>query len=54
MLEPLVAQIRNMEQAIEAAKIDEGAVSLDAFHYAIDNLTFGQAIDQLRWLLIAH
>ena len=54
MLEPLVTQIGDVQQAIEAAKVDEGAVSLDAFHHAIDNLTFGQAIDQLRWLLIAH
>ena len=54
MLEPLVAHIGNVQQAIETAKIDEGAVSLDAFHYAIDNLTFAQVIDHIRWLLIAH
>jgi len=54
MLEPLVAHIGNVQQAIEAAKIDEGAVSLDAFHYAIDNLTFAQGIEHIRWLLVAH
>ena len=42
------------QQALEAAKVDEGAVSLDAFHCAIDNLTFAQVIDHIRWLLIAH
>ena len=54
MREPLVAHIGDVQQAIEVAKIDEGAVSLDAFHYAIDNLTFAQVIDHIRWLLIAH
>ncbi len=54
MLEPLVAHLGNVQQAIEAAKIDEGAVSLDAFHYAIDNLAFAQVIDYIRWLLVAH
>ena len=54
MLEPLVTQIGDVQQAIEAAKVDEGAVSLDAFHCAIDNLTFAQVIDHIRWLLIAH
>ena len=40
-----------MQQAVDAAEIDEGAVVGDVLHHAVDDLTFLEALHQLRTLL---
>src|SRR3546814_15184899 len=40
-----------MEQAIDAAEVDEGAVVGDVLHDTVDGLAFGQRLDEARTLL---
>ena len=47
VLDAAPAEVGEMEQAIDAAEIDEGAVFGDVFHVAVDNLTFGERFHQL-------
>ena len=39
-----------MQQAVDAAEIDEGAVIGDVLDHAVDDLAFGEVLDQARTL----
>ena len=43
--------VGDVQQAIDAAEIDEGAVVGDVLHHAVEDLAFLQALDQLGALL---
>ena len=47
----LVADVGDVEQAVDAAEIDEGAVIGDVLDHAVDDLALGEAQDQARALL---
>src|SRR6185295_6175155 len=47
----LVADVGDVEQAVDAAEIDEGAVIGDVLDHAVDDLAFGEAHDQAGALL---
>ena len=43
--------VGDVQQAVDAAEIDEGAVFGDVLHHAVDDLAFGEALHQLGALL---
>ena len=47
VLDAAPAQVGEMEKAIDAAEIDEGAVLGYVFHVAVDDLALGERIHQL-------
>jgi hypothetical protein len=51
MADALVADVGDVEQAVDAAEIDEGAVIGDVLDHAVDDLALGQRLDQARALL---
>src|SRR5204863_2988635 len=51
MIDALVRNIGDVEQAVDPAEIDEGAVIGDVLDHALDHLALGQALDQARALL---
>src|SRR5690606_30399404 len=53
VVDPLVAEIGNVEQAINAAQINESTVSGDVFHNAVGHVAFSQRVDQTRTLFSA-
>ena len=53
MIDPLVAHVRHVEQAIDAAEIDECTVVSDVLDHAFDDLALGEVQDQARTLFSA-
>ena len=47
----LVAHVGDMQQAVDAAEVDEGAVVGDVLDRAVDDLALGEALDQAGALL---
>ncbi len=54
VLDALVAEVGDVEQAVDAAQVDEGAVIGDVLDHAVDHLALGEALDQARTLLGAR
>jgi hypothetical protein len=50
---PLVAHVGDVQQAVDAAQIHERTVIGDVLDHAIDDLAFGQVLDQARTLFSA-
>ena len=50
MVDALVAHVGDVEQAVDTAEVDEGAVIGDVLDDAVDHLAFGQLVDQLAAL----
>ena len=48
MADALVADVGDVEQAVDAAEIDEGAVIGDVLDDAVDDLALGERLDQAR------
>src|SRR3546814_8294608 len=48
---PLVAKIRDVQQAINAAQVNKGAIIGDVLDHALDNLAFMQGLDKAATLL---
>jgi hypothetical protein len=46
VVDALVADVGDMEQAVDAAEIDEGAVVGDVLDHALDHLALGQRLDE--------
>ena len=51
MLDALVADVGDVQQAVDPAQVDEGAIVGDVLDHAVDHLTLGQRLDQARALL---
>ena len=51
MADALVADVGDVEQAVDAAEVDEGAVIGDVLDHAVDDLALGQRLDQAGALL---
>ena len=51
VVDALVAHVGDMEQAVDAAEIDEGAVIGDVLDDTLDHLALGEALDQAGALL---
>jgi len=51
MIDPAPGDIRHMQEPVDAAEIDEGAVIGDVFHDAVDHLTFREIGDDFMALL---
>ena len=51
VVDPLPGNIGDVQQAVDAAQIDEGAVIGDVFHHTLQHLALGQVGDQLGTLL---
>nr|GFD53975.1 hypothetical protein [Tanacetum cinerariifolium] len=51
VVDALVAQVGDVEQAIDAAEVNERTVIGDVLDDAVDDLALGQAHDQARTLL---
>jgi hypothetical protein len=51
MVDPLVAHVGDVKQAVDPAEVDERAVIGDVLDHALDNLAFGQVLDQAGTLL---
>src|SRR5690606_22515145 len=54
VVDPLVAHVGDVEQAVDAAEIHEGAVIGNVLDHAVDDLAFGELVDQLAALLGAR
>ena len=50
VVDPLVAHVGDVQQAVDTAEVDEGAVIGDVLDHAVDHLAFGQLVDQLAAL----
>ena len=50
VVDPLVAHVGDVQQAVDAAEVDEGAVIGDVLDDTVDHLAFGQLVDQLAAL----
>ena len=50
VVDALVAHVSDMQQAVDAAEIDECAVIGDVLDHAVDDLAFGEVLDQPRAL----
>ena len=50
MIDALPGDVGDMEQAVDAAQIDEGAVIGDVLDHAVNHLAFGKILHQLRAL----
>src|SRR3546814_16962914 len=48
VVDALVAHVGDMEQAVDAAQVDKGAVIGDVLHRAFDDLAFFEVLDQVR------
>src|SRR3546814_663474 len=51
VIDPLVAKIRDVQQAINAAQVNKGAIIGDVLDHALDNLAFMQGLDKAAALL---
>src|SRR3546814_7767623 len=51
VIDPLVAKIRDVQQAINAAQVNTGAILGDVLDHALDNLAFLQGLDKAAALL---
>src|SRR6266508_266460 len=51
MIDAPPGDVGNVQQAVDAAEIDEGAVIGDVLHHAVDDLTFFQVLHQFLTLL---
>src|SRR5438309_2918956 len=51
MIDPLVGNVGDVEQAVDAAEIDKGAVIRDVLDHALNDLALGEALDQAAALL---
>jgi hypothetical protein len=51
MVDALPRDVGDMQQAVDAAEIDEGAVIGDVLDHAVDDLALGQVLHQFRALL---
>ncbi len=51
MIDALVRQVGDVQQAVDAAQVNERTVIGDVLDDAVDDLTLGQALDQARTLL---
>src|SRR3546814_18136118 len=54
VVDALVAHVGDMEQAVDAAQVDKGAVIGDVLHRAFDDLAFFEVLDQARTLFGAR
>ena len=54
MLDALVADVGDVQQAVDAAEVDEGAIVGDVLDHALDDLALGQALDEAAALLGAR
>jgi len=54
VVDALVAHVGDVEQAVDAAEVDERTVVGDVLHHAVDHLALGQLVDQLAALLGAR
>src|SRR5271169_5629803 len=52
MLDAAPAEVREMEQAVDAAEVYEGAVFGDVLYMAVDDLSFGEGFHQLGALSV--
>src|SRR5690606_34592066 len=50
VVDPLVAHIGDVEQAVDAAEVHEGAVIGDVLHHTFAHLAFGELVDQFAAL----
>ena len=48
VVDALVAHVGDVEQAVDAAEVDERAVIGDVLDHAVDHLALGQRLDQAR------
>ena len=53
VVDALVADVRDVQQAINAAQVNERTIIGDVLDNAVDNLTFGEVLDQASALLCA-
>src|SRR3546814_12081208 len=51
MADAAIAHVGDMEQAVDAAEIDERAIIGDVLDHAVDDLAFGKRLDEARTLL---
>src|SRR3546814_19015667 len=51
VIDPLVAKIRDVQQAINAAQVNKGAIIGAVLDHALDNLAFMQGLDKAAALL---
>ena len=51
VVDALVADVGDVEQAVDAAEVDERAVIGDVLDHAVDHLALGEALDQAAALL---
>src|SRR5207253_8988216 len=51
VIDALVRNVGDVEQAVDAAEVDEGAVIGDVLDHALDDLALGEALDEPAALL---
>src|SRR5207237_8326978 len=51
VVDPLVGDVGDVEQAVDTAEVDEGAVVGDVLDHAVDHLALGEALDEAAALL---
>ena len=51
MVDPAPGHVGDVQQAVDAAEVDEGAVLGDVLDHAVDHVAFGQPRDDLGALL---
>src|SRR5262249_25643696 len=51
VVDALVADVRDVEQAIDTAEVDERSIVGDVLDHTLDDLTFGEALDEAAALL---